>query len=562
MNIQRHIGKSTLFLGIYLMFFAFVLVQFPLNEALTGNTDSWFYVGAYKLYETHLLSFFMNTPVGEALYPSGPGFMYGDPCFFGAFIYLPFSWLGINELWAWYSMLTVVYATNAFGAYLFFSNWAKKRLTAFWAGLALGASVFCFGNIDSPNAFYLGTMFFCLHYSNRFLNGGQWKYLIAAVVWGASTLYFSAYIFVFQALLIFFLWAYYHSKVLAIQGLVRKLAFAVVLAILLVAPYLFGFLYAPGGISSAWNPVDSFNMIDKLSLDLPDLIRTLEGNLIYPVLKDGLQDHPFFYAQHAVFPGILFLVLAIAGFICSPKRGRVWLVLVVIGFVMAIGPAIHIGGVRLPMPMSILYEHFGLDGAIRNPVRLWYLVLIGLIGLTLPAIDKLLERPKGIWILVLLASIYVLENVPFAAPKYNATAYIYPDKGYLDLLADDNDGVVLELPSRVYTRGEWPRGLNEFSREYIYMLWQTKHNQNIVNGCNGFLPTTRLVVNDMLCRMVDDNTLTPLTRLYGINIVVFHKNLTLLEDDKRIEPYLRNHEGLKMELETPNTIIYRIKPLP
>jgi hypothetical protein len=562
MKIRTQFQKSLFFLGLYLIFFAIVLVQYPVNKALTGNTDSWFYVGAFKLYETYILSLFVDVPIGEALYPSGPGFMYGDPCFFGALLYRPFCWLGMNELWAWCSMLVVVYATNAFGAFLFFGNWARKNITAFWAGLALGASAFSFGNMDSPNAFYLGTMFFCLHYSNKFLNAGQWKHLIISVVFGSSTLYFSAYIFVFQALLLLFTWVCYYGKVLAVKGLKKKLSIAVILATLLVAPYLFGFLWAPGGISSAWNPVDSYHAIDLLSLDLPDLVRPLEGNLLYPVLKDGLHNHSFFYAQHAVFPGLLFFVLAVAGYIIAPVRSRVWLVLSVIGFIMAVGPCIHIAGVRIPMPMEILYKHAGLDGSIRNPVRLWYLVLVGLIGLTLPAIDKLLDKPKGILLLLLVIGVYVLENVPFKAPKYNATAYVYPDKGYLDVLTAETDAVVLELPSAVYTRGDWPKGLNEFSREYIYMFWQTKHNLNLVNGCNGFLPETRLVLDDMLCRLVDDNTLSLLVQQFGTSVVVFHKNLTLLEDDKRIEAYLRSHAGLQKELETNNTIIYRIKPLP
>ncbi len=559
MNIRTNNEKYITYLGLYLIFFSLIFVQFPLNNSLTGNTDSWFYVAAYNLYETYLLSYLGKPPIGEALYPNGPYFMYGDPCFFGAFLYRPFCWMGMNELWAWCSMMIIVYSTNAYGAYLFFSSWAKKQVTAFWAGLAFGASVFCFGNVDSPNAFYLGTMFLCLYYSNKFLIDGKWKHLLIAVAWGASSLYFSAYIFVFQALLLAFLWIYYYRKVLAVQTLLPKLAIALILAVVFVLPYLVGFLYAPGGISSAWNPVDNFDIVDKLSLDLPDLVRSLEGNLVYPVLKDGLQDHPFFYAQHAVYPGVVLLVLSVIGYRVSSSSSRVWLILVLVGFVMAIGPAIHIAGVRIPMPMEILYKYAGLDGTIRNPVRLWYLVLIGLIGLTLPAIDKLLEKPKGAWILLLLAGVYVLENVPFAAPKYDATGYIYPDKGYLETLSAGNESVVLELPSAVYTRGEWPRGLNEFSREYVYLVWQGKHGQNIVNGCNGFLPTSRLVVNDMICRMVDDDTLLPLCKLYNVSVVVFHKNLTLPDDDVRIAAYLEQHMGLDFESETPNTIIYRVK---
>lgn len=548
-----------MYLGLYLIFFAFIFIWFPLNNSLTGNTDSWFYVGAYKLYEAYSLSLVNTTTINESMYPSGPGFMFGDPCFFGALMYRPFAWLGMNELWAWCCMMIVVYATNAFGAYLFFGNWTQRQLTAFWAGLAFGASVFCFGNMDSPNAFYLGSMFLCLHYSNKFMASGRLSSLMAAVILGASTLYFSAYIFVFQAMLLAFFWLYYYRKVLGVDKLLGKLTAAVVLAVVLVLPYLVGFYFNPEGISNAWNPVDNFNMIDKLSLDLPDLIRPLEGNVIYPVLKDGLQDHPFFYSQHAVYPGILFLVLVIAGYLVSPSRSKVWLVLAVIGFILAIGPAIHINGQRIPMPMELLYKYTGLDGAIRNPVRLWYLVLIGMVGLTLPVIDKLLDKPRGLPVLLLVCMVYVVENVPFKAPKYDASGYVYPDKEYMDALTKEEGIVLLELPSAVYTRGEWPRGLNEFSREYIYMFWQTKHNQNLVNGCNGFLPVTRLVVDDLLCRMVDDNTLSSLCNLHGINRVVFHKNLTLQEDDPRIQSYLGQHTGLELISETPNTIIYRVK---
>jgi len=545
MKIPLQAVNSAVALAIYLLFFAFFFFQFPLNHALTGVTDSWFYVGAFQLYQSYFLSLFTEVSIAHTLYPSGPGFMYGDPCFFGALLFLPFKWLGMGDLWAWACMMVVVYTTNAFGAYLFFGNWASKWAVAFWAGLALAASVFCFGNIDSPNAFYLGTMFICLHYSNRFLNSGEWKPLLLAVVWGAATFYFSAYIFVFQAMLLAFFWIYHYSKVLAVPSLLPKLATAAALVAVLIAPYLM-FLSAPGGLSSAWNPVEHFGVLDILSLDLLDLIRTMKGNLLYPPLKDGLYEHPFFYAQHAVFPGILLLVLAIVGYVVSPTRGRMWLLLTIGGFILAIGPAIHIAGVRIPMPMALAYEYTGLEAALRNPVRLWYLVLLGLIGLTLPAIEKLLARPKGLLILVLVMFVYILENVPFNIPKYNTTAYTKPDQQYINHLSTAKGGVVLELPSAVFTGGEWPRGLNEFSREYIYMYWQTMYKQNTVNGCNGFLPISRLVVNDLICRLV----------------VVFHKNLPLLQDDPRIEGYLASNPLLSLELETPNTTIYRLNPQP
>lgn len=561
MKIQLQTPNSKGYLAIYVVIFTLFFCQFPLNDALPGNTDTWLYLGLYRSYHFYLLSLFSDVSLGQALYPSGPGFLFGDPCFFGALLFLPFKWLGMGDLWAWACMLVVAYSLNAYGAYLFFSNWVAKRAVAFWGGLALGASVFSFGNIDSPNVFYMATMFFCLHCSNRFLASGQWRYLLFAVVWGAATFYFSAYIFVFQAILLVFFWTYHYREVLSVPSFLPKLTAAVVLAIVLVAPFL-AFLWSPSGLTNAWNPLERFGMLDVMSLDLPDLVRAAEGNLVYPILNDGLFQHSFFYAQHSVFPGILMVALAVYGYWLSPKSGKMWLILSIIGFILAAGPAIHINRVRITMPMAWVYEHTALGDALRNPVRLWCIVLIGLIGLTLPAIEKLLERPRGLTILILVMSIYIVENVPFKMPRHHAIDYVNPDTKYIDYVSEVNNAVVLELPSAVYSGHNWPKGLNEYSREYIYMYWQTMHNQHTVNGCNGFLPKSRLAVNDLICRLVDDHTLPQLAAQFGVSIVVFHKNLPLLQDDPRIEGYLALNPLLNLELETPNTTVYRINPQP
>ncbi len=560
MKIQQRNDKNITFLGIYLLFFALLFCQYPLSNSLTGNTDTWLYIGTFELYGRYIASLFGGT-VTETLYPSGPSFMYGDPCFFGALLYLPFRWLGIDVIWAWYCMMVVIYSTNAYAAYKFFGNWAQRQHTAFWAGVAISASAFSFGNMDSPNAFYLATMFLSLHYSNKFLLHGHWKYLIATVCWGAATLYFSAYIFVFQVLLLGFFWLYHYRKVLAVPYLLPKFAVAVALAVALVSAYMF-FLFSPNGVFQAWNPMEDNAGLLIYSLSINDLVRPVLGNLLYSPPQDGLEGSPFFYLQHAVFPGILLVMLALVGFVLQKARGKMWLILAIIGFILAMGPSLQVGDTIIMMPMGFLYQYTELNSAIRVPIRFWYIALIGFIGLTLPAIDWLLEKPWGKTALVLVCAVYIIENAPLSPPKYDASAYVYPDEQYLSILSSANDEVVLDLPSTIFSMGNWPKGLNEYSREYIYTYWQTMHRQHSINGCNGFLPRTRLTTNQLICLIVDEHTLPRLQKEYHVGIVSFHKNMVLPNDDPRLEDYLQTSGVLTKLAETPTTTIYRIKPQP
>lgn len=554
----RHIKYSGIF-GLFAMGFLLVFIGFPLTDTLPGSTDGWAYISFFRSFNNTILAWFNDSQVGQSFYPNQAVYMYGDPCVLGSVFYLPFQWLGANIVWAWALMLTLVYAFTAFGAYLFFKYYTGNNTLGFVAAILFSTSGFLWGNVDSPNAFYFGTLFMSLYFSLRFFDSWSWKHLIWAVVMGGATLYFSSYIFVFQILLLIILWLFNAKRVLGIKHIAVKLPVALVLAMAFVLPYAY-FIANPDGMLNMWNPVREYAVLRALSLDLTDLIRPAKGNLLYPMRNDYLTHHAFFYPQHAAWTGVLLWILALVGLVVGKKRAWLWVSIFVAGFLIAIGPEMRVGSQFIKTPVSILYDIFGLDMAIRNPVRFWFVSLIGLIGLATLAIQWIYQRSKlGLLLIPLICTVYVLENLPFDLHHYEIGPYKNPDEAYIATLSDEKDAVVLELPSSIYTYDiDFPTTLNEYQREHVYQYWQTIHRQNILNGSNAFIPPPRMKVRDLVNELTKEGNLRTLIKDFQVDLIVFHKDLTLQQDDPTLEYYLKADDTMvKLELETPRTVIFR-----
>lgn len=554
---SQHIKHSGI-LGLFIVGFLVFFISFPLSGTLPGSTDGWAYISFFRSYNNSFLSLFTDAQVGQSFYPNNAVYMYGDPCVLGAAFYLPFQWLGANVVWAWALMLTLVYAFNAFAAYLFFRQYSSSTLLGLVAGLLFSCAGFLWGNVDSPNAFYFGTLFLSLYCSLLFFKSGKWKHIVWAVLFGGATLYFSSYIFVFQTLLLAILWLFNYKKVQQINAFVAKISVAVLLATLLVLPYLY-FIANPDGMLNMWNPVREYQVLRALSLDMSDLVRPLKGNLLYPAKLDHFGHHAFFYPQHAAWTGLLLWVLAFIGLWVGKRKVWLWVTIFVVGFLIAIGPEIRIAGDYWPTPVSILYDTFGLDMAIRNPVRFWFLCLIALVGLAVLALQWLMENNRwGKWLLPLICIVYIVENVPFNMHHYEVENYVHPDEVYMNTLAEKKGAVVLELPSSIYTYGiDFPHTLNEYQREHIYQYWQTIHGQNILNGSNAFIPPPRMKVLNLVNSLTTADSLRTLIKDFQVDLIVFHKDLTLQQDDPTLESYLKADTTMvELELETSRTVIF------
>jgi hypothetical protein len=84
--------------------------------------------------------------------------------------------------------------------------------------------------------------------------------------------------------------------------------------------------------------------------------------------------------------------------------------------------------------------------------------------------------------------------------------------------------VILDLPSYNITNLIPPRDpFTPLVREIIYMLWQTHHKQNILNGVGGYFSKERLELQRDIELLPEPD----LFRKHQIDYIVYHKNMEL-----------------------------------
>jgi hypothetical protein len=184
-----------------------------------------------------------------------------------------------------------------------------------------------------------------------------------------------------------------------------------------------------------------------------------------------------FRTGEPLYPGLATLILAGLGALALRRSAaaRLGLGLAACGFLLSLGPEIHIAGVTLPGPFEAL-RAFHSVRLLRTPSRMGVITLLGLgllaaVGFAvLAARFPRLGRP-AFALLVLLA---VVEAIPAGMP-----GLVRPIPGpppAAAWLARAPRGPLLELP--------W----DEAHDGTLYVYWSTAHWQPMLNGWGGFEP--------------------------------------------------------------------------
>lgn len=193
-------------------------------------------------------------------------------------------------------------------------------------------------------------------------------------------------------------------------------------------------------------------------------VASLHNRLWGPLTNDGSTN-----PEHWAFPGVLVLVLAIAGFVAAAKRERaIALFFIVLGFLGSLGLHTFFG--------QFLFEHVPLFRGIRAPARWAMIVYLGL------AILAAYGVPRRRWAAMLVAALLLFELRAAPIRWYLTTGEVPPV--YHRLAKQDIRGGVLELPA-------------DQVHNYEYMYFATVHHKRLVNGVSGFLPPGYDDVNAM-----------------------------------------------------------------
>lgn len=485
---KKYALRSGLILTGFLVGFALLFLQYPLNKFFPGNVDIWYHLAVFNDYYNRLF----GPPCGEAMYPVGHLFSFGETTFITGGFFVLFKLMHFSDLWAYYLLIVLTYALNGWGTFLLSRSFGVSFRSAVFAGIAFSTCNFLLGNIEGINYIFFFPGLLSLYFYRQFTMEPSYRNIILAAMFGALQIYSASYLFLFTVGILTVL----HLQNFAISkekvSFLLKSLIPVALALLIISPYIY--FYANNAyLDISENRVNVF-LSPHGSLLLKDLFRTLVHNALYPKVA-YFPNEPAISEIHSAFPGIVVLFLACLALIRDFKKWFLWLIIAAIGLLLALGPYIYWSSdseaVRSP-----LYFFFELTNSkiLRIPIRTYDITMLALCLMAAGGLDRLVKPGlKSIIITIIFFVLMMLENLSFPLPKHANKNMARVPEGYLETLKSrcKPDAVLLNLPVGVESQGMTPDFNQRMSCEYIYHYWQTKHCLNMLNGLSGFTPPQR-----------------------------------------------------------------------
>jgi hypothetical protein len=285
-----------------------------------------------------------------------------------------------------------------------------------------------------------------------------------------------------------------------IASRVRAMTTAAIVAVLLIAPYAIP--YALTRQSVGPRPEEQLGMFSAR----PSSYRAAtETNYLY-----GERTLRLGRSERRLFPGVLPLLLAVAGLLLVPASDEMiaYLVGLAIAFEMSLGLKSYI--------FTFLYHHVPTFDGLRAPARLGIFVIFFVAVLAAhghSALEKAVGRRGHYGLALGIAMVLLLEYwvAPLQLTRYPST----PSPLYA-WLATQPSGVVAEfpIPEPPMLPGNEPR--------YAYM--STFHFMPLLNGYSGYYPASYLARLERLSTMPDDTALQALVGT-GARYVIIHTAL-------------------------------------
>ncbi|MCB9234553.1 MAG: glycosyltransferase family 39 protein [Bacteroidia bacterium] len=538
---HSHWKYSALVWTGYFAFFFLIFLQYPLSGALTGNTDTWYNLSIFNDYGNRILAFLTGTELGNAIYPETSNQIFAEPYLGEALTFLVWKIFGISDLWAYFLFIVTTYALNGLGAFLLIRRFVNGFWPAVAGGFAFAASTFAFSQVELLNGIGWSTALFCLYFFHRFVQEKRNVWLFWSMFFGGIQIYSSAYVFVYQCILLVLMVLTERKIFLQDRQMIIKTGLGIVSMALWIFPFAW-FYVLHSQISTSWNPfADDPTLIENFNLKPSDLIRSFDHNLIYPQIKHieyGTVMRNHNYANL----GLVIWALAVLGFWKYKKVRWFWGITILIGFLFAFGPSLQVGELKFPLPLKLLYEHTSLIDFLRIPARAFSLVVLGLALFAALGLENLIKKWNKTALILPLAFIliFTVENVPWKFYKIDALRFIEAPSYYQETLSQlPRSTVVANLPSGLFTDNQgYVEGLSVFSREYIYAHWQTKYKCNTLNGSCGYFPKSRLRNNDWMKAINQGENLQELLKTNGVQIVAWHEKLVLSDWEKPFGEFL------------------------
>lgn len=271
-------------------------------------------------------------------------------------------------------VLLASFALSAWGAYRLTRLFGVSRAGAFLSGLFFGFCPYRFANLALLNQLQTELLPWGIFFAIRYARRGRLRDAVGTLGVLAAQVYFGWY------------YAYYLAFAVAISLLVarlggtwaaprhpaRALAFVALTALASIAPVALPYLLQRGvGVLHR-----TLGESALYSADVLDYLRT-NPSLIGARLPWALS------GPQSYWPGFLVVALALAGVVASWREcyrpAGIPAALAGTGFVLSLGPILHVAGraIPIPLPYAVLYYVVPGFSGMRAPGRFAVLVALG-----------------------------------------------------------------------------------------------------------------------------------------------------------------------------------------
>ena len=443
----------------------------------------------------------LNIFNGNIFYPEKRTLAYTDSVLLQGAAGAPLIWAGVSRVTTYNLLLLLSMALSGWAMWRYALDLTGETGAAIVAGI-----VFAFVPYRFDHYLHLelqATIFLplTLMYFDRAVASGSkrdgWLTMASFVAQLYSCIYYS--VFLATALVpiaAIRLWFATPEKRLAF---IRAIWLPVIVALIAAAPYAIAYGLNRGSLGERLD-----RDVLLYSASLRNYLATPEWNVIH-----GGWSRQFGQPERLLFPGVLAIVLTVAGLLTIDRRRAILIALGATGFVISLG--LH-SPFYEPL-RAVMFPYRGL----RAPARASILLFLAMAALAAFGWARLMRnRPKRVQAIATIAMSLALLIEYRTRMEAWLTVPSEPAQVYRWLSAQPRS-VVAEVP---FARAD---ALHSIS-DGIYMFNSTWHWQPIVNGYSGFFPKTFIDLAEHTASFPDERSIAYL-KDRGVDLLVIHGNL-------------------------------------
>lgn len=465
---------------------------------------------------------------------------------------LPIKLLTGSLTAAYNAVWLMTFVLSALGAYQLTRALTGSAAGALLAGVAYAFHPFRYHNAGQLNVLAMMWIPWGLYCLQLWLERGERRHLAGLALLGWLQFVSSAYAGIFLA--------YSAALLLALaprSTTGRHAGLSVWRRLWAERGYLLALLLVVGALTApfAWPYVQLSHMEGGLKRILKDTVLFSAAPLDFVTAAPGsLWRAAGGRAHHALFPGAVTLLLALAGILRSGRRERFgYGALALGGALMALGPRLLGVAPRIPLPFLLAWYVVPGVSFIRAPVRFVTLSSLGLAVLAGFGVAALVGRRGGAWRALAFAPALLAAVELCAAPvqRFDPLGGGVP-RVYARIQALPPNAVLAELPM---ARDEY----SETDADARYQLYGLTHGRRLVNGVAAYLPPKTRALRLGVQTFPDDASLAAL-RVLGVTHVLVHTDLLAPAAKAPLRAAVDAQRGLRLVDEVDGVWLIELAP--